>query len=312
GAAILYAVALGAFSLFWLAYWPIAIGATLPDAVAAGHKDLGGGLFLARAAGALHDASQPTSLVFAIDNLLRLVSWQNPLAWVLFAAACRALPWQPRSARVLLYGILLMAVAVMLAMPFQGHGWGYRYLHGYLGSFALLGAYGWRALRSEYPHAQARLRFAAMASVPISLLILLPLRAYQANAFTAPYRNADAAIARIDADIVIVENGGKWYAQDLVRNDPYLQRRPVRLLAPAMSPAQADRICHRYRVKVVSRFSPELAALRPFSSDGSISSSNEQLRMLRAAGCDITPSNERAGDGAVRAFSSAARAAAQG
>jgi hypothetical protein len=44
-------------------------------------------------------------------------------------------------------GGLLLPLAVMTAiLPYQGHGFGYRYLHAQMGDAALLGAYGWQRL----------------------------------------------------------------------------------------------------------------------------------------------------------------------
>jgi hypothetical protein len=35
---------------------------------------------------------------------------------------------------------------MFILLPYQGHGWGYRYLHGLIGSLSLLAGYGWIAL----------------------------------------------------------------------------------------------------------------------------------------------------------------------
>jgi len=46
----------------------------------------------------------------------------------------------------LVAGLVLTLLAMFMLLPYQGHGWGYRYLHGLIGSAALLGGYGWITL----------------------------------------------------------------------------------------------------------------------------------------------------------------------
>jgi len=48
--------------------------------------------------------------------------------------------------RALLLGLVLTTAAMFVLLPYQGHGWGYRYLHGLLGSAVLLAAWTWDGL----------------------------------------------------------------------------------------------------------------------------------------------------------------------
>jgi hypothetical protein len=226
-------------------------------------------------------AAQTASWAHGADNLLRLLTWQNPLLWVVLAAALLAPRRLPAVAWALLGGIILTVVATLLLMPAQGHGWGYRYLHGMLGSLALLGAFGWKRIHAELPQVDRWLP----VSAAVSLLLLLPVRAWQAETFARPWRQADARIEAVDADIVLIEHRGRWFANDLVRNDPYLNNRPLRLLAGKLSATEAGRLCHHYRVRVLSWTSPELQPLRPTALRGERVQAVRTLRRLNAAGC---------------------------
>lgn len=280
---LLYLVALGLISLFWIGYWSIALSLTFPQGVAS--SQLGGSFFLERAQAALRSASQTISRVYNLDNGLRLLSWQNPITLILVSAAILTWRRQVSFARTLALGIVLMIGVLLVIMPFQGHGWGYRYLHGYLGSFALLGAFGWVAIRGQLSGQGRIFHRALILSVPFSLLILLPIRAYQASAFAKPYRQADRAMSRSMADILIIDTAGRWYSQDLVRNDPYLRNRPIRLSAGHLSAGDFARLCARYKVELVTRSSPELATLRAVESSRVDRLATARLNRARAAGC---------------------------
>ena len=280
--AITYFLVIAASSLFWIFYWPIATSIALPGVAS---ENLHGPPFLSQVVGLAITAMQAESVPMVFDNLLRLIVWQNPLTWVLIAAAVLTFRRQPLVAWILLLGIVLTTVLLIIILPFQGHGWGYRYLHGFLGSFALLGAFGWRAIRATDGGRPSHLDATAGLSVIVSLFVLLPLHAYQAHAFARPYIEADAELSRIDADLIIIEGGGKWYAFDLVRNDPFLRQRPLRLLARNLSSSQAKVLCHRYKVAIISRHSPQLGELRSYGNAVELAPSDLRLAKLRQAGC---------------------------
>lgn len=233
----------------------------------------------------VRQAMRPASVVMMMDNLLRLAVWQNPLTWVLGAAALLTVRRQPPILWALAGGVAITFTAMILLMPYQGHGWGYRYLHGLLGNLALLGALGWKAITSATPAQTARARLWARVSLLVSVAILFPLRAYQASAFAAPYRQADAAIARSKADVVIIEDRGRWFASDLVRNDPYLRNRPVRVLARKLPLDAAARLCGRYRVEVIGRESAALAGIRAVAFRGELKAGERKAEALRSTGC---------------------------
>ena len=159
--------------------------------------------------------------------------------------------------RSLVFGIGLTVVAMMVLLPYQGHGWGYRYLHGFLGSGCLLAAFGWLKLREATPEDAARIDGGLALACAFSLLVLFPIRAVQASLFSRPYAESFAAISRTDADVVVVDAEGRFFADDLVRYDPSLRNRPKVVHLALLTPELIGTLCARYRVSV---FTPEMAA----------------------------------------------------
>ncbi len=190
-----------------------------------------------------------------VRNILRFVGWQ-PLVWApLFVAGCGALRGADPLLRALALAMALSVGAALLLMPYQGYGWGYRYLHGLLGAGALLAASGWIALTQGWT-ANARTGIATSlwtrrlgCGLALSLAVL-PLRIGQARDFVAPYAHAARAISAADADVVIVDPSGYRMAFDLVRNDPLLQRRPIVLDATFIPPALLAQLCAGFRVQL--------------------------------------------------------------
>lgn len=243
-AALVQTVAIGAGLLLWgsydaiLSWWFHAVPVNQPRGTA---------LVLARVIAMLDsfDLSSPGLMAL---NLIRAIVWQNvlvvPLVLVVAVPVLRKSgPWRPMIA-----GVLLTVAVMTILLAFQGHGWGYRYLHGLLGNLCLLATYAWFRLQDRGEGRRA-LRAAFVAALAVSLA-LLPARAWLAARFTRPFRQADAAISRIDADVVLVAAPHHIYTVDLVRNDPLLTNRPKRLTPFLLSDVQLDTLCRRYRVAI--------------------------------------------------------------
>jgi hypothetical protein len=118
-----------------------------------------------------------------------------------------------------------------------------------MGSVCLLAAWSWTRIEAAAnpPSAAVRHAFFAAAAAA-SLLILLPVRAWQAHSLEHSYALAERQIQALEADVVIVGDTGLAFGTDLVRNDPFLQRRPIVLEAGAMSQDQLRELCGRYDV----------------------------------------------------------------
>jgi hypothetical protein len=240
-----YAVAYLAIGLFWLS-WPnmMAIAAGEEGAHgAAGGDGLG---YLGRAIAVLSDFG-PASLFLMAMNLLRFMAWQHLLMIPLVAAGV-TLAWREPLVRPLAAGIALLILTAGILLAFQGHGWGYRYLHGLIGSVCLLGGYGWRALRGCWP--DQRLWAAANFA---TFLIQLPVHAWIAAQITGPYARLSARIDMMPADIVIISKDMAAFARDLVINAPDLSNRPVRLLAESMEASEIRKLCARHNVAFLKK-----------------------------------------------------------
>jgi hypothetical protein len=189
-----------------------------------------------------------------LKNVLRFVVWQNPLLLPLALLAYRSVRNDRGIARELATGVVLTLVVVWIVLPNQGHGWGFRYLHGLLGNMALLAGYGWVAISPatsrENVGASWRL---FIVSAALAGLVLLPVHAKQANDFAMPYVRAYEAILSAPTDIVLVNKSGMLFAEDLVQNDPFLRNRPKVLDLALLDEMRLARICGQFSVSIFDR-----------------------------------------------------------
>jgi hypothetical protein len=74
-------------------------------------------------------------------------------------------------------------------------------------------------------------------------LVLLPLQAWMAHGFYAPYARASQAIDRAGADLAIVGAGDAPFSLDLVINRADLSNRPVRLIAETVDEQLIGQLC---------------------------------------------------------------------
>ncbi len=251
----LYTLAYAAICLFWIEYWPLAValsgaGAVAAHATPAAAPIVGGAIhgFGDHILALLHDFSGAGFGLMA-KNLIRFAVWQNPLMIALLVVGAAGAIRTGGAPRALLAGLILAPLAMLFLLPYQGHGWGYRYLHGFLGSAALIAAQAWTSLADVVPpdrRPAARVGFVAAAAA--SLLLLFPLHAWQAHAFVEPYAEADAAIRRAGADIVLLDDDDAWFTADLVRNDPWLTNRPVVLLLGGVTEQQVAALCAQHSI----------------------------------------------------------------
>ncbi len=221
---------------FWFA-WPL-----LTHALVAGPQSLPGthGIdYGSRLAAAL--AGNRDNIAIMAANLLRFVTWQHLLLLPLLLASLGTAR-HDRMAAALLASFLLPIVVMGIIIPFQGQGFGYRYLHGSLGSAALLGGYGWRRCR----HWQAWLRPLFVRASLATLLIMLPFQAWLGHRLYAVYAGLDRRISTSGADYFMIGEGDAPLALDLAFNRPDLGNRPIRLVAGEIGDpdALAARICH--------------------------------------------------------------------
>jgi hypothetical protein len=182
-------------------------------------------------------------------NLVRFILWQNLIAVPLFLLCAHSAFRAGGTWRAMIGGMSLTLAMMMVVMAYQGHGWGYRYLHGMLGSLCLLATLGLFRLieMAETPQAIRSIR-AVWASALIASVALVPVRATMASQFTDPYRLAHEAIDQIEADVIFIDAARHHYSVDLVRNDPLLRNSPKRIAPAVLERLQLVEICSRYRV----------------------------------------------------------------
>lgn len=241
--ATLYFLGYAAIGAFW-AWWPNAMGA-LVEADAAAPK--GQGIdYISRL---ILTVLQGDGLRLAnmVANVLRFFAWQHLMLLPLLPLGL-AIARRKRLAGALAAGILLTITIMLIILPYQGHGFGYRYLHGLIGSFILLAVYGWTALGE----AQARWRPILLRTTAVGLLIVTPLQAWMAYSFYAPFARVSDRIAASEADYVVVGESDAPFAIDLVINPPMLDARPLRLVRGRVDPTLARALCAPRPVPLVA------------------------------------------------------------
>ena len=193
-------------------------------------------------AGPLAVFSRPGTRQFLLQamNVALVAAWQSPVSVLLVAVALSGRSRVDSAVRLAALGFLASFAFYLLFPASQGHGWGYRYVHGALGGWVLLGAAGYRVLR-ERLRSGAAFRLVRIGSLVV-IGIVLPLRFLQVRSFTEPFATGLHLVSSIRADAVVVDTFAGWYACDLVRNDPFLRNRPVVLSAWSISAANRDRL----------------------------------------------------------------------
>lgn len=242
-----YVAVYTAAGLFWMSYQGIAAASV--DAMPA----IGPGTGLT---GFLRDRVLPLlmehdggTVFFMAENLLRFLTWQNLALFPLALLGIRAVRKGEGIARPLYFGLIFTAAAMFVLLPYQGHGYGYRYLHGLIGSAAILAGYGWQRVDNEHRKTAGRLiAIGALLAVPVALFL-----GAQARAYEKPFADLSAAVGRVAADFVVIDDRSIMFSVDLVRNAPSLTNRPLRFAAHAVTPQQMSDLCARGTVAFVSR-----------------------------------------------------------
>lgn len=242
-----YIASYALFGLLWINY-PSLIAASENLAVAASPEAAAGASnFFTDRVLPLLLAPQPTLPLMNL-NLIRFVTWENlalvPLALIGLSAVRR----DQGIARPLCYGLVLTILAMALLIPLQGHGWGYRYLHGVIGNAILLAVYGWHNA-ADRDHVRAFLAAGTLATVCMSIPFLM----WKAHGFVRPYAELDRKISAIPADFAVLDSQWPSYAIDLVRNDPFLRSRPIRMSSRHLNEKSIAELCSRGTVAFVMR-----------------------------------------------------------
>lgn len=232
----MFAAGYAMIGAFWLS-WPIYMQGQImgPDSTAAA-----AGIDYVSRLSQIFSLSL-ANLTLTAANLLRFVMWQHLLLLPFLVVGLRAVR-RDRLGAMLALSLALPIFVIAIILPYQGIGFGYRYLHGVLGNAVLLAIYGWREMKMWH----AELRPMLLKATAASILLLLPLQAWMAHARYAPSARANTQIEGSGADYVLIEAMAGPLVQDLVINRPDLSNRPIRLVVEAVDdmPALARRLCH--------------------------------------------------------------------
>lgn len=181
-------------------------------------------------------------------NCTRLIGWQSLALLPLLVGLAASLRTAPRWSLALLGSILFSLLPYVFLMPDQGHGWGFRYLHGLIGNLAILAAFGWALLPTG--EGAARVRAFCLIAILVTPLLMFPLRAQQIAGFTKPFAKATQQAHAIDADVVVVDSYAIFVGADIPRNDPTVLDRPVVMALHDLEVADIRHLCARGTVRL--------------------------------------------------------------
>lgn len=244
-----YALAYAAALLFWIS-WPQIVVATSGVAIGQpGGSTAGGASFLHDRVLPLLRDRDPRTIPLMLYNLLRATTWNAVFVLPFAILAVPAIRRGEGVARPLVAGVLLTLLTMTVLLPYQGHGWGYRYLHGLLGNAILLAGYGYREISRRTPReAEGLALLLALGTLPI-----LAWQVVTAHRFVVPYAQLTQLIERQRSDVVILDTEAPFSAIDQVRNRADLSNRPLVVSSVHLSPEQVAALCARGTVTLLGR-----------------------------------------------------------
>lgn len=292
-ASLFYCVAYLLIVLFWLAAYPHWVIPPVAAAVGAGGHPRPP-LDLANVIEAYALIALNTLRAFRIGNivhlgydLIRFITWQNPLLPPLLCIGVVSFFRAGGAMRSLAAGLLLFVAAFLVLAPEEGHAWGYRYGHGWLGSACLIAARTWVDLTAQLRGEARKVADRSFGLIAVlALVVLLPIRALQVRQFAHPYVAAEAAVRRANTDMVMIDDDRVLFGVDLTRNDPYLQDRPLELYLPALDMRQVRRVCRMGSISVFSRHDALAYGILTFETPPD-PASERRLGVLKRLSCGL-------------------------
>ena len=238
-----YVAAYGAIGLFWM-WWPLwisshGVAAAASTGCVVNNCNSGAG-FVDRIVAAFGEANFGQHISFTGANMLRFVVWQHPILMplaVFGAFSC----WKcVRIVPALALGLVLPIAVIGVILPWQGHGWGYRYLHPVLGNAILLACYGFQRLKGS----RASIRVPLIVTTSAALA-LLAVHAWMAAHLANPYVQVRDELNSSAAEVVIADTSGLPLADDVILNRFDLSNRPILLIADRVDRSKLRDLCER-------------------------------------------------------------------
>jgi hypothetical protein len=189
------------------------------------------------------------ALIFATFHAITLLAWAAPLLFPFLGVFLITWKQQPP---VMQDGFLAVCATFFFYLLFphpQGHGWGFRYLQSTYGLLALAAAGGAMTLCREGWNSQ--LSKALLASLAFSLFIQIPYRIYEIRTMVRPLALTWNYISSRPTDFVIIKTSEFWYSWDLIRNDPWLQKRPIIFNGDKLTPEQWNALSRKGTITVI-------------------------------------------------------------
>lgn len=228
-----------------------------------------------------------TNLWLTAANLLRFVTWQHPILLPLAIFGTISCWRAEPLARALAAGLLLPILFFAIALPWQGHGWGYRYLHPVLGNAILLACYGFYRIEKSGLSLRRTLILTTAAAG-----LLLVVHGVMAARLAAPYAQLRQELAAIDADVVIVDTAGAPFGTDIVLNRFDLSNRPKLLIAKLVKSEDIPQLCEHSSLGFFDgpRMEPLVKAFTSRSQRKTTDKAKTLRAVAMASGCRISAS----------------------
>jgi hypothetical protein len=257
GRAALFILAYLIIGLSWASYWKIALAVSgIPAPVGAADSPV----LLHRAIMVLKE-NDLIAIPVMMMNLLRFVAWLHLLLLPLLILAWPSIRNAEGIARPLAAGMAALIMLVLILLPWQGVGWGYRYLHGLLGNACLLACYGW--MRMDRGMTRERRRTVLAGTSALTLFVILPFHLYQTREIVRPHREASAFLEASGADLIVIDMPDVEMGDELVRNRPDLSNRPLMIDLRTLTPEQAETLCERRRFHLFDKRHARALGLNP-------------------------------------------------
>ncbi len=173
-------------------------------------------------------------------NLSVLFAWQSLALTVSVLLAF--IYWRKLAPffKTLIFGCLLTFAFFFFFPEDQVLGWGYRFFYGVLGNLVLVAVAGWFFLKERIGLKKAWELL--VLGTALAVLVQFPLRCLQVESFIRPFARSSQYIQSLPCSFVIIDPAQVWFAQLLVRNDPFLRNHPKILFAEYLSGDQLAKL----------------------------------------------------------------------